>query len=131
MFCDLTFTALDFVQNRSIYIGKVKGFWSISVNWCRKSQRIFCQHRSIYIGKVRGFWSISVDLYRKSHRNVTNISRFKHQKWKDCSQHWWIYNYISFVKISRDQPIFMIWRHLGSYSRHLKRILDTWKKKRF
>ena len=28
-FCDLTFTALNCVQNLSIYIGKVKGFWSI------------------------------------------------------------------------------------------------------
>ena len=36
----LTSTALDFVQNRSIYIEKEKGYWPISIDLYRKSQRI-------------------------------------------------------------------------------------------
>ena len=48
----MTFTALNFVQNLSIYIGKVKGFWSISVNSKRKSQRILI-NIDRFIGKVK------------------------------------------------------------------------------
>ena len=83
LFCDLTFTDLDFVQNRSIYIGKwkdfgqyrsiymgkVKAFWSISVDLSMEKSKYFDQYRQINTGKVKWFWSISTNLYRKSQKD--------------------------------------------------------------
>ena len=70
------------------------------IGWfIQENSNDFCQHRSIYIGKVKGFLSTSVDLYRKSQKILTDINRFKHEKRKGFNIHWWIYNYTGFVKI--------------------------------
>ena len=92
----VVFTDLDFVQNRSIYIGKVKGFLPIWVDLYRKNQRIFSENRLIYTWKVWVFRSISIDLYEKRtrilpklvnlywkyKRVLTSISRFETLKAK-------------------------------------------------
>ena len=75
-FCDLKFIALNFVQNRSIYIGKAKGFWSIWVDLYRKSQRILINIDKFIQENSKGFLPTSVNLYGKSQRILVNIGRF-------------------------------------------------------
>ena len=46
-------------------------------------QRNFGQNHSIYVEKVKGFGSISVDLYIKTQRTVARIGRFTLEKVKE------------------------------------------------
>ena len=80
----------DFGQYRSIYIGKVQGFWSISFNLYRKIQRILINIDRFIQEKSKGFLLISVNLYGKSQRILVNIGRFIQETSKDFGQYWQI-----------------------------------------